>query len=1088
MRDSVIRPWVSRLAWASAALVALGSVVALVAAGGLMESTPLLDRALVVVAAASAALVVIVPLRSRMLRRQAVEIARQEAILQAAAFAAERFLKTRSWSRDLPEVLAQLGRAADASRVHVYENERGPGDELLMSQLAEWTAPGVVSYLDDPANQRYPYRGTGFESWEEILGAGEVFQGRAADLPEPIKLDLQLEQVASIAVVPIFAGDDWWGYLGLDECRRERTWSQSELDALRAAADTLGAAIGRERAERRLSEAQQSYRTLVEQLPLVTYIEDVEDPNTATYVSPQIEGLTGYTAEEWRADPELWYRLLHPEDRVRAIAEDDRTTATGDPVSMEYRFIARDGRVVWVRDEAALLRDDQGHPIAWHGFYEDITAGKEAEDALREAEAKFRTLVEAIPAITYIDVASDTNNSPTLYISPQVKPILGYSPEEWVADPELWMSSLHPDDREGVLEADRTSIANSSRLSLEYRLIARDGRIVWIQDESAIVTDEDGVPRFEQGVMLDITARKEAEEQLRDAERRFRVLVEQAPAVVYIDSLNDVASAMYMSPQIEALVGYTVEEWRSDPDLWVKRLHPDDVERALELNARHNETGEPFRMEYRLIARDGHVVWVRDEAVMIRAADGTFLHSQGLMQDITEAKAAEEQIEFLAYHDGLTGLPNQTMFTQLVDLALARAHRSDLALAVLSLDVDGFKLANDTLGTEGGDRLLQQIAERLAPTIRETDTLARRGGDDFLILLADLERGEVGELQAPLLFAESVADRIRETLAGPFDIEGTEVFVSASVGISVHPDDAANVEELLVHAETAMLSSKRSGPGGFAVCDVGVVDSATKFAFVTRLRKAADRKEWVLHYQPIVELATGAIQGVEALIRWQTEDGEMIPPNEFIPLAEELGLIETIGDWVVEEIVRQDHAWRAEGLRLEMGFNLSPREFGQPDLVERILSRLDELGTDPTNVVVEITEGTAMRDPDRAKVILWDLHSRGLRLALDDFGTGYSSLSRLRTLPIDVLKIDRSFVSRVDEDPQAAKIVAAFIQLGQGLGMMTLAEGIETEGEWRFLVEQGCELGQGFYFSRPVPADVISSRFRAGELILAGTR
>ncbi len=572
------------------------------------------------------------------------------------------------------------------------------------------------------------------------------------------------------------------------------------------------------------------------------------------------------------------------------------------------------------------------------------------------------------------------------------------------------------------------------------------------------------------------------------AEQRFRVLVEQAPAVVYIDGLDETASTLYVSPQIERLTGYTVREWRSDPDLWPRLLHPEDRERALAQQARHNETGEPFVMEYRVIARDGRVVWVRDSAVMVRAEDGSFRYSQGIMQDITEAKAAEERIEFLAYHDGLTGLPNQAMFKRLAELALARAHRGDLAIAVLSLDVDDFKLANDTLGIEGGDRLLRAIAERLSGTLRETDTLAALGGDDFLILLADLERGQVGELQTPLLLAQGVAGRIQDILADPFEIDGTEVFVSASIGISVFPDDAPDVQTLLVHSETARLTSRKAGPGGFAACDVGAVDSATRFAFVTKLRKAVERREWVLHYQPIVELATGTILGVEALVRWQTEAGETIPPNEFIPVAEELGLIEAIGDWVVEEIVRQDDAWRAEGLRLEMGFNLSPRQFWQPDLAERILSRLHERTADPTTIVVEITETSAMRDPDRAHALLWDLHSRGLRLALDDFGTGYSSLSRLRNLPVDVLKIDRSFVSRVDEEPQAARIVAAFIQLGQGLGMVTLAEGIETEGEWRFLAEQGCELGQGYYFSRPVPASVISERFRAGELVLSASR
>ena len=576
------------------------------------------------------------------------------------------------------------------------------------------------------------------------------------------------------------------------------------------------------------------------------------------------------------------------------------------------------------------------------------------------------------------------------------------------------------------------------------------------------------------------------DEELHQQEERFQVLVEQSPVIVYMDGLDATASTLYMSPQIEPLTGYPAEEWRSDPGLWPRLLHPEDRERALAANARHIETGEPFTMEYRLTARDGRVIWIHDEAIVVQAPDGSFLYSQGIMQDITKAKEADERIEFLAFRDGLTGLPNQTMFRQLADLALARAARGDLSVAVLTLDVDGFKLANDSLGVEGGDRLLCEIAERLGGTIRETDTLARRGADEFLVLLADLERGEIGEMQTPLLVAETIAARIRDALTRPFVVDGTEVFVSASAGISVYPDDASDLQTLLTHSESAMLTSKRSGPGGFAASDVGDVDSATKFAFVTRLRRAVERREWELHYQPIVELGTGAIRGVEALVRWRTEDGELIPPNEFIPIAEELGLIEAIGDWVVEELVRQDQVWRVEGLHLEMGFNLSPRQFWQPDLAERILSQLDARRMDPTNVVVEITETSAMRDPDRAASVLWDLHARGLRLALDDFGTGYSSMSRLRNLPVDVLKIDRSLVSQVDLDHQAAKIVAAFIQLGHGLGMTTLAEGIETEGEWRFLAEEGCQLGQGFYFSRPVPAAVISERFSAGELLLAG--
>ena len=475
--------------------------------------------------------------------------------------------------------------------------------------------------------------------------------------------------------------------------------------------------------------------------------------------------------------------------------------------------------------------------------------------------------------------------------------------------------------------------------------------------------------------------------------------------------------------------------------------------------------------------------WSPSESDALKVAAGMLGAALSRSRAVEAARLAQDRVTHLSLHDALTGLPNLELFVQAAEMALARARRGDLAVAALLLDVDSFKLANDSLGIEGGDRLLVQIGERLGTAIRETDTLARRGGDEFLVLLADIERDDADEMRTPLLFAEAAAARVREALAAPFLVGDEEVYVSASVGISVCPDDAVDVGELLLHAETAMLKSKRSGPGGYAASTVGAVDAATKLAFVTRLRKAVEREEWVLHYQPIVELVTGTIKGVEALIRWRAGD-ELIPPNEFIPLAEELGLIEPMGDWVVEELVRQDRAWREEGIELEVGFNLSPRQFWQEDLAERIISRLGRR-TDAANILVEITETSAMRDPERTEAVLWALHLRGMRVAIDDFGTGYSSLSRLRNLPIDVLKIDRSFVTGVDTDPQAARIVTAFIQLGRGLGLTTLAEGIETAGEWRFLTEHGCELGQGFHFSRPVPAEEISRRWRAGATVHA---
>jgi diguanylate cyclase (GGDEF)-like protein/PAS domain S-box-containing protein len=579
------------------------------------------------------------------------------------------------------------------------------------------------------------------------------------------------------------------------------------------------------------------------------------------------------------------------------------------------------------------------------------------------------------------------------------------------------------------------------------------------------------------GVVREDLERADAE--LREADARFRALVEQIPAIVYIDVADESMATTYVSPQIEALLGITPQEYLDDPELWTKHLHEDDRDEALSTYLRGRESGEPFTFEYRLIARDGRAVWFRDSAVVIHDEEGRPAYIEGVMLDITERREAEEHAAFLAYHDKLTGLPNKAMFEELLELAIARARRHELAVSVIVADVDDFKLVNDSLGHERGDELIRQLADRLREATRETDLVARSSGDEFFLLLADLETaGGPGAADAPLAIAETVAARVRDALVAPFDLGGTEVYVGASIGIAAFPNHAGSADELMKNAGDAMVQSKRTRPGGYAVYVDRTVDALGKLSLTTRLRKAVEHQHWELHYQPILDLADASTVGVEALLRWNDPNGGLVPPGDFIPLAEEIGLIEVIGDWVVEELVRQDERWRAEGLDLELSFNLSPRQLRQPEIGSRILSRLESGGVDPRRVVVEVTESTAMTDPDRTLRILRDLHARGLRIALDDFGTGYSSLSRLKHMPVDVLKIDRSFVREAHADAQAGSMVTAIVQLADGLGMTSLAEGIETEDERRFLTERGCRLGQGFVFSRPVPAADIAARHR----------
>jgi diguanylate cyclase (GGDEF)-like protein/PAS domain S-box-containing protein len=701
---------------------------------------------------------------------------------------------------------------------------------------------------------------------------------------------------------------------------------------------------------------------------------------------------------------------------------------------------------------------------------------------LRDLEIRYRALIDRLPAVIYIDGIA--NDEPMIDVSRSVETTFGIARESWLSNISVWHGAIHPEDLARVLDSSERANASGEPLTIEYRAQHPDGRPLWIREDRVVVRDDEGSPLYRLGLMLDMSELITAQRQLREAQTKFGALVEQIPAIVYIDVVDDLMTTTYVSPQIESLLGYTQDEYIDDPGLWGSMLHPSDRDAATETYLHGRESGEPFVFEYRLVARDGSVVWFRDSAIVLPDAAGRPQFIQGVMLDITERKAAEEQIAYLAYHDKVTALPNRAMFDELLELSMARARRNDLGVAVVSVDIDEFKLVNDSLGHDAGDELITQLADRLRDATRDTDLVARPGGDEFLLLLADLDLTPPlqGGTDGATISAESVAVRVQQALKAPFEIADTELYVTASQGISVFPKDANDPVTLMKNADTAMFASKKAGPGGYVVHTEQDADAMSRLSMSTRLRRAVEQKQWMLHYQPLIELATGAMFGVEALIRWPEPNGGLVPPGEFIPLAEEMGLIEAIGDWVIEEICRQDAQWRAEGLTLEIAFNLSPRQLWQPELVDKIVSPIVIAGVDPTRITVEITESTAMTDPDRTVELLHAMHERGLKLAIDDFGTGYSSLARLKHMPVDILKIDRSFVRDVDRDRDAASMLSAMASLASNLGMIPLAEGIETEGEWRFLAERGCTLGQGFYFSRPVPATEILAMHRRSTL------
>lgn len=673
------------------------------------------------------------------------------------------------------------------------------------------------------------------------------------------------------------------------------------------------------------------------------------------------------------------------------------------------------------------------------------------------------SLLEATPECLVVAAADGR----IVYVNGRAAALAAYTPDE-----------LH-DRSVGELVATEVPVTEAAPGDvLAGTCRRRDGEEVPVEVHVGAVDGPAG--RYLVVTLRDVSEVRRGEAARFEAEAKYAALVEGIPAITYIDPIDPDQASIYVSPQVTELLGISQREWLEDPYCWRRHVHPDDIDRVWDEYLEACRTGRSLSHEYRMVHEDGHVIWVSEQAMIVRNERGEPWLVQGVIFDITERKRAEEQVAYLAYHDKLTGLPNRALFEEMLELALARARRHGLGVGVLYLDLDNFKLVNDSMGHHVGDQLLVQLAERLRGCTRETDLVARQGGDEFLLLLADLERGmgpDPGE-DADVAAASSVAERVREALREPFTLEGTEFYASASIGISLFPRDAQDGETLLRNADTAMYEAKRTHPGSYVVYARGGRDPKEHLSFTTRLRHAVEQRHWVLHYQPIVDLADGSVHAVEALIRWQEPNGGLVPPGEFIPVAEELGLIEAIGDWVLGEAIRQHLAWREQGLEIPIGHNLSPRELWSPRLAERILERLREAGLGPGAITLEITESTAMTDPERTQRVLGELHAWGIPIAIDDFGTGYSSLARLKHMPVDVLKIDRMFVRDVDRDRDLAGMVRAMIQLAQSLGMLPLAEGVETPGEYVFLRSNGCRYAQGFLFGRPVPAEGIPELVR----------
>lgn len=646
------------------------------------------------------------------------------------------------------------------------------------------------------------------------------------------------------------------------------------------------------------------------------------------------------------------------------------------------------------------------------------------------------------------------------FVSQGCLALTGHPPEHLLLNSRISYEEItHPDDRLHVRKNICAALGSRNRYDIEYRIVRNDGQIRWVSERGSAIVQSSHQPMAIEGFIQDITHRKQAEEALREAEQRYRRIFENSIEGIF-QSTRD-KGYLVVNPALARIYGY------DSPAELMESLH--DIEKQVYVDSRRRtefmqqveKTGKVTNFESQIYKKDGTVIWISENARSVFSNSGEVLFYEGTVEDITERKLQEAKIEFQATHDSLTGLPNRTLLYDRMEQAVLKAQRHRNFVAVVFIDLDQFKYINDSLGHQVGDQFLCAVANRLTHCIRGSDTVARQGGDEFVLLLTD---------QVNILNVTQTLQRILTAVSTPWCINGIELQITCSMGVSLCPTDANDPETMLKHADAAMYKAKELGRNNFKFFSTEMNSSVVdRLDMMTRLRHALVADEFVLHYQPKVHLPTGKLIGAEALIRWQPPGGNMVPPGQFIPLAEETGLIIQIGEWVLRKACAQNSAWQTAGYAaLPVSVNLSPLQLERDNIVDLVSRVLRETELQPHFLELEITESAVMGDLEKSFAKLRKLKEIGVRISVDDFGTGYSSLSYLKRFPVDTLKIDQSFVRDISSDSGNAGIVKAIISLGHTLNLNVLAEGVETEDEYRFLQDNHCDEMQGYYLSKPV--------------------
>jgi len=804
-----------------------------------------------------------------------------------------------------------------------------------------------------------------------------------------------------------------------------------------------------------IGQREERFRTIVTQVPGAVFRYRPDGP--IEFVSDTIEEISGYPAALFmRSTTHAWANLICPEDRKEQRRAVKQAVMEGHAYEIEYRIIDASGTERWVSENGQpQLPDGSADGARVDGIISDISQRKHnemrIEALLAEQSAILDNVMFGVMFVRHRRIVS---------VNRRCEELFGYEPGTMAgASTSIVFPSAFEYESAGSRQYPTLSAGEYFSEERHYR--HRDGTLFWCL-VSGCAIDQNRANEGSIWVYADVTARKEAEEKLRLS---ATVLEHIADGVMVIDVQGTIVA---VNPAFSQITGYSEQEAVGQ-------------DRALTRSARHDaqfhddqwseleKTGF-WQGEIWNQRRNGELYLEGLTISAVRDNRGLTTHYVCVFSDITLVKESQEKLDHLAHHDPLTALPNRLLFHDRLSHAILRAGRAGEQLALLFIDLDRFKNVNDTLGHHIGDELLQQVAAALLEKLREGDTLARLGGDEFIVLLEDVE-GQYG--------ASLVAEKLVGMFERPFVVAGHELFVTCSVGISLFPGDAVDLNMLIRNADVAMYQAKARGRNGYRFYAPSMTgEGVERLRLETFLRRSIEKEEVFLNYQPQVEIDTGRLIGVEALVRWNHPELGLVPPVRFIPLAEDTGFINQLGKWVLYEACRQMIRWQDAGLHVpKMAVNLSAKQFERGTIVNMVADILRETGLEPDRLQLEVTESVIMNTGD-ALVFINDLHSIGVGLAIDDFGTGYSSLAYLKQLPVQTLKIDRSFIKDISTDVNDEAIAIAIIQLGKSMNLSVIAEGVETDEQAAFLLRHGCNQAQGYFYSRPVMPEDLLQRWK----------